>query len=176
MKTFLEIGSCDFDTLNHLSDSGWSGVIVEPTSYINNIPKKENIQYVNSAISDYNGVGTMYSAREDVVERDSAFKGMTTLIPNSNWALTNEIEVDVITFERLFEITSLERIDYLKIDTEGYDAYILSLFPWNKVRPNYIKFESEHLSDEDMSSTIGMLKSLGYHCEIDDRNTYAIKL
>jgi hypothetical protein len=40
MKTFLEIGTCDFDTLNFLSDAGWRGVMVEPVKkYLNNVPQ-----------------------------------------------------------------------------------------------------------------------------------------
>ena len=55
-KTFIEIGSNCFDTLNFLGGEGWSGVIIEPVEYyLNKIsPKYENIVYENFAVSDIN--------------------------------------------------------------------------------------------------------------------------
>jgi len=177
MKTFLEIGSCDFDTLNYLSNRGWRGVIVEPIKkYLDNLPRNQNVEYINAAITDKDGVVTMYHAPQEIIDNDSDFKGMNTLLSHSNPNLTESTEVRSITFDTLFNLTNINTIDYLKIDAEGYDAMLLSMFPWDRIQPNYIKFESEHLADDLLNDVLRKLSSLGYHCEVDEHNTYAIKL
>ena len=177
-KTFLEIGSCDFDTLSYMSFHGWNGVVMEPIpKYFNNIKFEENIHYVNAAIYPTDGLATMYMASDEVVEKDSDFKGMSTLLENSNVNLTIPIEVRTMCFDTLFKLTNIDEIDYLKIDTEGYDGEVLRMFPWHRCKPKYIKFESEHLVLNGWEAdTMELLKVNGYHVEIDERNWYAIKL
>jgi len=174
MKTFVEIGSCDFDTLSHLSHHGWKGVIVEPIKkYFDNIPTERNIHYVNAAVSLTNGTATMWTAPDELTQQDPDFKGMSSLWEGSNDNLTIPVEVQTISFHTLFGMTGVTTIDYLKIDTEGYDYEILKMFPWDTIKPSFIKFESEHI---DVDMAVELLQSHGYHCEVDVRNTYAIKL
>lgn len=174
MKTFVEIGSCDFDTLAYLSDYGWRGVIVEPhPTYFQNIPLKDNVHYINAAVDWVDGIRKMWTAPEDVVVEDSDYKGMSTFLEEGNPSLTKIITVPTICFDTLFKMTDVTDIDYLKIDVEGYDYEILKMFPWDRYRPKNVKFESEHLEDD---SALQLLKNMGYHCEVDEHNTYAIKL
>jgi FkbM family methyltransferase len=174
MKTFLEIGSCDFDNLNYLSHYGWKGVIVEPIAkYLDNIIRLDNVQYINAAITEKDGVSKMYTAPEDVTNKDPDFRGMSSLIKNSNDALTKVVEVKTMSFDTLLSVTGITQIDYLKIDTEGYDSVILKSFPWDLIQPKYIKFESRHI---DVRPTLLLLEMQGYHCEVDSENTYAFKI
>lgn len=174
MKTFVEIGSCDFNTLTHLSHHGWRGVIVEPIKkYFDNIPTERNIQYVNAAVDWEDGGATMWTAPDEVTQEDRDFKGMSTIHKSRNDILSVPIEVKTISFKTLFDMTGVNKIDYLKIDTEGYDGEILKMFPWDDIQPNFIQFESKHI---DIQPTLDLLKSKGYHCEIESENTFAIKL
>ena len=76
MKTFLEVGTCDFNTLNYLSDLGWRGVMVEPVKkYLNNIEQKPNIHYLNYAVDWECGQRLMYLANDAIVEQDRDFSG-----------------------------------------------------------------------------------------------------
>jgi len=174
MKTFVEIGSCDFNTLTHLSRFGWRGVIVEPIKkYFDNIPTERNIQYINAAVSWEDGTATMWTAPDDVVDTDNDFRGISTLIENGNSLLTKEVVVDTISFNTLFKTTGVSEIDFLKIDTEGYDGEILKMFPWDIIRPKFIQFESKHI---DIESITYLLESKGYHCMVESENTFAILL
>ena len=48
MPFFIEIGVCDFDTLEPLANNGWSGIFVEPIKhYFDKLPRKENVCYEN---------------------------------------------------------------------------------------------------------------------------------
>lgn len=174
MKTFLEIGSCDFDNLNYLSHYGWKGVIVEPIAkYLDNIIRLDNVQYINAAITENDGTAKMYTAPDHITQKDKDYKGMSTLYQNSNNALTEVVEVQTMSFDTLLSTTGITQIDYLKIDTEGYDGKILQAFPWRKIKPSYIKFESKHI---DVRPILLLLEMQGYHCEVDSENTYAFKI
>ena len=180
MKTFLEIGSCDFDTLSYLSQHGWKGVILEPIpEYYNNLQFEKNIQYFNVAIYESDGRVMMTTPIDELKELDSDFRGMSTILGTMGPCRyeSTQIKVDTMCFDTLFKLTNITELDYLKIDVEGYDGEVLKMFPWDKVKPKYIKFESEHLKSMGiLGESITLLKSHGYHVEIDDRNTYAILL
>jgi FkbM family methyltransferase len=174
MKTFVEIGSCYFDTLVHLSDHGWRGVILEPVKkYFDKLEVKPNIHYVNAALDHTDGTRTMYMASDAVVKVDRDYAGMSTLVNKSSRVLTTEVEVQTICFKTLFGMTEVTEIDYLKIDTEGYDGEILKMFPWDSITPKFIKYESKHIDNDEI---VEMLQGYGYQCEVDRENTYAIKL
>ena len=52
-KVFVEIGVCDFDTLEPLLDNGWEGYFVEPIKQY--ADKIKSFNMTNCAISSYNG-------------------------------------------------------------------------------------------------------------------------
>ena len=53
MPFFIEVGTCDFDTLEKLAKNGWDGIMVEPVKeYMDKLPKFDNIHYENIAITD----------------------------------------------------------------------------------------------------------------------------
>ena len=60
-KVFVEIGVCDFDTLEPLLKNGWKGYFVEP------IPQyADELSHLNvseCAISSYNGTMEMYMSK-----------------------------------------------------------------------------------------------------------------
>ena len=52
-KVFVEIGVCDFDTLEPLIDNGWLGYFVEPVSKY--ARKLNQYDVTECAISSYDG-------------------------------------------------------------------------------------------------------------------------
>ena len=56
-KVFVEIGVCEFDTLEPLLENGWEGYFVEP---IKKYADKITHNMTNCAISSYNGTMEMY--------------------------------------------------------------------------------------------------------------------
>lgn len=69
---------------------------------------------------------------------------------------------------KLIEEHKLLELDYLQIDTEGFDGEIINMIDFSQVKPKLIKFESVHLSSEKKLSTVNLLKSQGYKI-IDER-------
>ena len=171
MKTFVEIGSCDFDTLNYLSDKGWRGVIVEPVKkYLNNIEQKPHVQYLNYGIDLDRGVREMRIASDELVETDRNYAGMSSFI-NLNPVLSETILVNTITFDDLIDFCGITQIDYLKIDAEGYDWILISNFPYNRIKPKFIQVECEHLNPKEMGE---FLAEQGYHINYDSTDIYAL--
>lgn len=177
MKTFIEIGSCDFGTLNHFTKNGtWKGIIVDPIKkYLDNIPRAENVEYVNAAISDESGDKKMWVFNDNVVNEDRDFAGMSTMHPMSvNLDLMYEVTVNALTYKDLIERHNIERVDFLKIDTEGHDMNILrEVIFEGQLRPNLIKIEHKHCNINEMSE---FLVNKGYHVDIQNDDIFAINL
>ena len=51
MKTFIEIGTCDFDTCQKLADNGWQGIMIEPNP--------QAFKNMNRVMEDYDNVITL---------------------------------------------------------------------------------------------------------------------
>lgn len=177
MKTFIEIGSCDFNTLNYLADHGWRGVIVEPVEeYINNLERKQNVQYMCCVVGEKLGVTKFYRWLPDIIESDHDFRGMSRIEPKSNEHMNNMIETEVpmITYDALLKMNNISRVDFLKIDTEGYDFRILQTVDFNShIRPKVIKVEHAHCGAQPI---IDLLTRNNYHVELEQNDIYAIDL
>jgi FkbM family methyltransferase len=91
-----------------------------------------------------------------------------------------EIKVRGISFDTLINKFEIEQIDVLHTDTEGYDARLLSVFPFDKIKPRELIFEYKH---SDGVFTIGknfaklllILDELSYKTQvIDTENCHSI--
>lgn len=52
-------------------------------------------------------------------------------------------KVDITTLTEFFEDKPLPEVDFLKIDTEGHDLFVLQGFPWGRGTPSVIECEFE---------------------------------
>lgn len=144
MKYFVEIGSNNYDTLFHLLEEGWTGVMVEPLkSVFDQLPTHENLQLFNVAIAESQGERDLYVVNEA--------KDWSSLLSDHHIKIdstsVSEIEkVQCITFDQLMERCGFPHIDFLKIDAEGYDATIIKSIDFNKYKINKIEFEHIHMS------------------------------
>lgn len=72
----------------------------------------------------------------------------------------SKIEVEGITFNHLMEIhSSFTNVDYLQIDTEGYDLQILKTIDFKKFKAKIIKFEFKNLSYSEQEKAVSLLKN-----------------
>ena len=54
-------------------------------------------------------------------------------------------------------------MDYLQIDTEGFDAEIIKMIDFGHVSLRMIKFEIKNLEKHEMDSTKRLLRNNNYH-------------
>jgi len=195
MKTFIEIGSCDFDTNLKLIEGGaWKGVMVEPAKKfrenLENIAKdidnRENLSIEAVAISDFDGeteftevMDTSSGSRQTGIWRrgissitDVHHKGerILELEDNSNF-IDSVYSVECITLDTLIKKHEITEIDYLKLDVEGHETNILDAYSWS-IFPTFIKLEHAHIDDIYARE---LLESHGYIVYVESDDIYAIK-
>jgi|TARA_B100000073_G_scaffold346964_1_gene359823 FkbM family methyltransferase len=179
MKTFIEIGSCDFNTLNHLHYDGWRGVIVEPViEYLDNLEKHPSINYVNAAVDTQDGERELWMCPQEYQKVSRDYRGMSSfhrdihhgsvvgeqvLNDKGKPVHTESRSVKTITWNTLVETFNINEVDYLKIDTEGHDWEILKSIDLNKIKPKVIKIEHKHSGKWREINTY--LMEHGYHTE-----------
>lgn len=182
MKTFVEIGTCDFDTLRPLCESGWKGYMVEPYQpFLDNIEDHDNLTKINNAVGLFDGEVTYRKVKDEVIEQwdDDTYKGMGTVTTITRFdtddAYKDVVEEHVaqqITFDTLMTTLNINEITYLKIDTEGMDFDIIKSIDYDKYEINFIKMEHSYC---DEKLVIDFLENKGYHCELFIDDIIAIK-
>ena len=186
----VQIGACDGCTGDPIYERLISGdieaVVVEPVleNYLELKKTYEgikNINTVNAAIGKNNGKSKFYKVKDVGKSRDPAGdKQLASFdidhilkhgIPKCN---IEHILIDVVTLETLVETQNLNNIDFLLVDTEGYDYDIVNMSLNLDNPPAFICFEFIHLTKEQLSSLFVRLRSMGYRWVHDSLNTLAI--
>ena len=179
MKTFVELGVCDFSTLEPLLDNGWEGYFVEP---IERYAKKlEGKNITQAAISSYNGELKMYQSKEYTENNLTWVNGISHAVeqqgekllslPENEHLIENTITVPCYTLQTYLKINNITSIDYLKMDVEGHETDIIEAYDWS-VLPTYIKMEHVHIDDIKMKD---ILEEQGYIVSLERRDLYAIR-
>lgn len=182
MKTFVEIGTCDFDTLYHFLERGWRGVMIDPYQpFLDFYKDHPNLTKVCVAISTEETMADYFYLNDETIKewQDDQYRGIGSIAPNSimhehpayNGRL-KKISVPTRTFESLMDELGITEIDYLKIDTEGLDLDILKSIDYNKFLIKLIKAETNYCDPNHMGS---FLDDNGYHIEYFSNDIIAIK-
>lgn len=176
---FIQVGAFDgvqCDPLNkYINKYDWKGVMLEPQETPFNQLKqmykdRADISVKNAAISKEVGKAVLYTLLGNDLPEWA--KGMASFIKENVLKhkyifpqieeRIKEREVDTLTFEKLLFDESIAELDLLQIDTEGYDAEILNLFPFQMIKPKIIHFESKHIARVELEKTLDLLINFGY--------------
>lgn len=181
---FIEIGTSDFDTMLETCTDTEKGLSIEPLfMYQMNLPNRENVEKLNVAISDRDGILKVhYIDLADIIKYDMPdwVRGCNS-IDNPHPTVVNLLkEMDLpqsliqtknvrcMTMETLYYEKKIIGVSYLKIDTEGHDYNILkNLYDFCKNRtflfPTKIQFESNSLTNEKhINEIIELYEDIGY--------------
>ena len=117
---WVEIGSCDYDTIldsPYYSENGW-GVIVEPvTEYIRKLKQLPNVQYINAAVtSDTAGVADFHIIKNptahnipDWVRSCGTIKPQHATLKHFGYDVHSEtISVNCISLQQLYNYKPLQ--------------------------------------------------------------------
>ena len=77
-------------------------------------------------------------------------------------AMVREIQVDCIRFDDVLSNLLTKRLDILQIDTEGADGHILSLFPFETIKPQVIHWEIKNMSRIQQEAALEQCIGHGY--------------
>jgi len=73
------------------------------------------------------------------------------------------LQVDCMPFADVIRaMPGAGRLDLLQIDAEGADAYLLSLFPFDRVRPAIVHWEIKHYTKTQKQDCLDRLAGFGY--------------
>lgn len=140
---YVDIGTCNFDTSFDHSDrpQDYSFLFVDPLDfYLNHYKEYSNVTLECAAISNRKGKCSVYYVPEELCDKynlpwyvkgcnsiDKRHPTVERVLKEMNLDLNiiHEKIVDVITFQMLCDKYSIDSIQYLKIDTEGHEEFIM---------------------------------------------------
>ena len=185
MSFFVEVGTCDFDTCEQLIKNNWNGIVIEPVKhYYDKLPKYPNIKYENIAISDKKGTSEIHYLDPEIINNKSQLwmKGISSIegetgplsFNENSFMKENTIiqKVNTDTLQNICDKYNVDKIDFLKIDTEGHDFIVLQSLDLDKVYVKMIKIEHKHLNPQPI---IEYLQNNDYLVYIETDDIYAIK-
>jgi hypothetical protein len=71
-------------------------------------------------------------------------------------------KVPTVSFEDLLDRHRIRSLDVLQIDAEGIDAQLLTWFPFERIKPALLHYETVHMSEVEQRSVRKRLNDLGY--------------
>jgi FkbM family methyltransferase len=183
---YLEIGCCDFNLLSRNKKK--IGLSIEPVKYYYN--KLNTRMKLNIAISNKNGYCKVFYLDEKIINDyhlPTWLKGCNSineyhptmkkilLKHNLPLELIDYDEIEMLTLNKLIKKYNIKSIDYLKIDTEGHDYYILNEFFKNpSIYPNTIYFECNNLSNKEL--VYDMIKKIPYTIKYESNHNIKMVL
>jgi FkbM family methyltransferase len=179
---FVQIGAFDGVTNDFLAPfvrrGLLHGVMVEPeprafAQLESNCGGRPGIQLAPVAVARAPGTVRMYRVKPSCWHLHEASQQLTSLdpgnirkwlagrIPNPDDAM-EAFEVRAVTLEQLLSEHGIAQLDVLQIDTEGYDAEIIRMIPFDKIKPAIINFEILNLTRGDTNAVYHQLMDIGY--------------
>lgn len=200
---FVQIGANDGrmqDPLyDHIRRYGLRGLLVEPQPAVfeklkRNYADQPQLLFENCAIAPEEGEMTLYTLPDtlDFPEADKNFSGFASfnrehVIKGFNFhapqvGLTGRAEdylvtcrVSAMPFGALLQKHSIERVDYVQIDTEGFDFEIIKMIDFKTCSPGAILYEHSGLSRKDKVTCWEFLTERGYSCAVCGMDTLAYR-
>lgn len=201
MKTFVEIGACDFNNLDQLIAAGWKGYFVEPVPYFQNkltakFADTPNAIIVPSAITDHDGTTEMLTLDAIFEDQDNGNVDSTKRVPDwmrgishikakedqpiDNYT-SNLIVKNVPDYATTIEVpcmtldTLIASKDITEIDLLQVDAEGHELVIFSNyswvVKPKVMRVEHKFVDDTKL---FDLFTEKGYYCWTERDDIYAI--
>jgi FkbM family methyltransferase len=140
-QTMVDVGAHFGGTALPFCQDGWRVIAFEPDSE-NRKKLFEALKSFPRAVID---VRALSNTEKDAVTfyRSSVSTGISGLSAFDASHVAAGDAVPMTTLSRALAEHGVEAIDFLKIDTEGYDKFVLEGLPWERMRPTVIICEFE---------------------------------
>jgi len=137
---YLEIGAYHPTRLSNtyrFYRKGWRGIVIEPNPEVKNLFNKirPGDNFINAGISDNNGYMNYYQFLIPALNTFSKKEAKKNI--KNGHKLENIRKIKTQKIEEIVE----KKIDFLSIDTEGFDEMILRSWPWKRCYPKVICVE-----------------------------------
>ncbi|WP_186299975.1 FkbM family methyltransferase [Algoriphagus algorifonticola] len=175
------------DLFKHLNPNKTSGILVEPSPKYyqllkSNLSSFNNIIFLNLALYKERSMVKLFQLNEyGLVKLPEWGRGIGSFSKEHLLKFNIEdsdieiLEVQSIPFMGILETyPSYYKVDYLQIDTEGYDAEIIKMIDFNKFHVKLIKFESINLKKGDIKELEQLFKKAEYQFFKGKEDSYAV--
>lgn len=190
---FIQVGANDgvsFDFLfDFLNTRDSEGVVIEPIKEYflelkKNYSQNNNIVKINKAIHNSEKKISIYKIDPNAVYKYPDWvRGIASLDQSHHKKLnieSKDIINEIVEADSFMNVMNQNLknfdLDYLQIDTEGFDYEILKMINFSIIKPKLIKFESVNLSISDKQSANLLLVCNGYYLFDELGDTVAIDL
>lgn len=164
------------DLFQQLDPSKVSGLVLEPSEKYfqqlrTNLFDFKNLVFLNLAISRSNELLTMYQLNlQGLIKLPDWGRGIGSISKDHLLKCENieeedieELQVPALHFMNLIsQYPAFTKVDYLQIDTEGYDAEIIKMIDFNLFKVDLIKIEWINLSQVEKAEVENILDSNGF--------------
>lgn len=142
-QVMIDVGAHFGYALAPFLGKGWEIFAFEPDEQnrqkllqrLANHPYGSNVKLDTRAVSDKSQQGlTFYRSAES-----TGVSGLSAFLSSHTAAQT----VDTVTLTEVLANENIDAVDFLKIDTEGHDLFVLKGFPWERFKPTVIECEFE---------------------------------
>jgi FkbM family methyltransferase len=139
-STMIDVGALQGGSLYPFAKKGWHVYAFEPDP-VNREHLRKRMAHFPLVHIDDRAVSNCVSHSAPFYASDES-PGISCLSPFRD---THEeiCQVSTITLSAFCREKDITSVDFLKIDTEGYDLMVLEGFPWESFRPDYILCEFE---------------------------------
>jgi FkbM family methyltransferase len=141
--TMIDVGAHEGYALMPFLNDGWNILAFEPDNknrgkLFDRLKKHKNKHLVSldtRCVSNKSQKGVSFFTSE----QSTGISGLSAFHETHVEAQ----KVDITTLTEFFEDKPLPAVDFLKIDTEGHDLFVLQGFPWERGKPAVIECEFE---------------------------------
>lgn len=149
---YVDVGACHPDVASvtkRFYEKGWSGINIEPQSNLLDLFRRDRPRDINlnAGVSDKNTSITMrsYINNQGLSTMSQAVMTEHEGVARNKTSQYEDIEVQVLTLESIFNTNRVKKIHFLKVDVEGFEYQVLAGNDWTKYRPEVICIEANHI-------------------------------
>ena len=146
----IDVGSFDGGTCKKFVLLNWNVVAFEP-----NPERYQHIEYYLENNPDKNKYLTLEKKCVNDKEEDNlkfylsdVSKGISSLTNFHNSHKRASFNVSSVRLDNYMKSKNINHVNFLKIDTEGHDYFVLQSYPWDLDKPDVIECEFEDLKSE----------------------------
>lgn len=167
---YVDVGAYDpdDDSVTRLFYTrGWTGINIEPQpvqyeKFVKRRPKDVNI---NVAIGNKKGTMPLRVYKSGGLSTLSdKIKEQYLQVDDDSTAEWEDIEVDILPLHSIFTRNKVGKIDFMKVDVEGFEREVLESNDWKKFRPDVLCIEAGFSASE----TRKFLQDKGYRRVFND--------
>ncbi len=169
---YVDIGAHDphlFSNTKRFYRKGWRGINIEPDAHLIEKFKASRPDDINLNIGISNIPGTLTFYRMFPATLSTFSEEAVKSYLDQGYELVEKLPVPVKPLRTVLQTyVKNAEIDFMSIDTEGFESHVLASNDWQKFRPTVICIESENPRGSEVGPITQKLLALGYVKHLDN--------